>query len=98
MRTFYYNPGDTVSFTLGDVSLGSVTGSAIDSSGGSGRASGTADPKVINLESELLQTLDADGDPSNGINIEASTPTALKGKAIDFDVPVEDPLTMQPLL
>ena len=86
--TFYYNPGDTVSFTLGDVSLGSVIGSAkltpVEVMG----ASGTADPKVINL-SRLLQTLDADGDPSNGINIEASTQTALKGKAIDFDVPVE---------
>ena len=86
--TFYYNSGDTVSFTLGDVSLGSVTGSAkltpVEVMG----ASGTADPKVINL-SRLLQTLDADGDPSNGINIEASTQTALKGKAIDFDVPVE---------
>lgn len=85
--TFYYNSGDIVSFTLGDVSLGSVTGSAkltpVEVMG----ASGTADPKVINL-SRLLQTLDADGDPSNGINIEAATQTALKGKAIDFDVPV----------
>ena len=33
--------------------------------------------------------MDADGDPSNRINIEASTQTVLNGKAIDFDVPVE---------
>ena len=47
--TFYYNSRDTVSFTLGDVSLGSVTGSTkltpVEVMG----ASGTADPKVINL-------------------------------------------------
>ena len=47
--TFYYNSRDTVSFTFGDVSLGSVTGSTkltpVEVMG----ASGTADPKVINL-------------------------------------------------
>ncbi len=66
--TFYYNSGDKVSFTIGGISLGSVTGAAkltpVEVMG----ASGTADQKVINL-SRLLQTLDADGDPSNGINI-----------------------------
>ena len=55
--TFYYKPRDKVSFTIGGISLGSVTGAAkltpVEVMG----ASGTADQKVINL-SRLLQTLD----------------------------------------
>ena len=86
--TFYYKEGDTVSFQIGDISLGSVVAAEkltpVEVMG----ASGTADQKVINL-SRLLQTLDADGDPSNGINIEESTRTALEGKNVDFDVPLE---------
>ena len=85
---FYYNPGDQVSFTIGGISLGSVTGAAkltpVEVMG----ASGTADQKVINL-SRLLQTLDADGDPSNGISINDSTKTTLAAKSVNFDVSVE---------
>ncbi len=86
--TFYYNPGDQVSFTIGGISLGSVTGATkltpVEVMG----ASGTADQKVINL-SRLLQTLDADGDPSNGINITTATKTTLQSKSVDFDVSVD---------
>jgi hypothetical protein len=86
--TFYYKPGDKVSFTIGGISLGSVTGAAkltpVEVMG----ASGTADQKVINL-SRLLQTLDADGDPSNGISINDSTKTTLAAKSVNFDVSVE---------
>ena len=86
--TFYYNSGDQVSFTIGGISLGSVTGAAkltpVEVMG----ASGTADQKVINL-SRLLQTLDADGDPSNGINITTATKTTLQSKSVDFDVSVD---------
>ena len=86
--TFYYNSGDQVSFTIGGISLGSVTGAAkltpVEVMG----ASGTADQKVINL-SRLLQTLDADGDPSNGINITAATKTTLQSQSVDFDVSVD---------
>ena len=86
--TFYYKEGDTVTFEIGDISLGSVVAAEkltpIEVMG----ASGTADQKVINL-SRLLQTLDADGDPSNGINIEESTRTAMAGKTVNFDVPLD---------
>ncbi|MEL0045770.1 MAG: hypothetical protein VW995_13450, partial [Deltaproteobacteria bacterium] len=86
--TFYYKPGDKVSFTIGGISLGSVTGAAkltpVEVMG----ASGTADQKVINL-SRLLQTLDADGDPSNGISINDSTKTTLAAKSVNFDVSVD---------
>ena len=86
--TFYYNPGDQVSFTIGGISLGSVIGAAkltpVEVMG----ASGTADQKVVNL-SRLLQTLDADGDPSNGISISDSTKTTLATKSVNFDVSVD---------
>ena len=86
--TFYYKEGDTVTFEIGDISLGSVVAAEkltpVEVMG----ASGTADQKVINL-SRLLQTLDADGDPSNGINIEESTRTAMAGKTVNFDVPLD---------
>ena len=86
--TFYYKEGDTVSFSIGDISLGSVVGAAKLTPVEVMSASGTADQKVINL-SRLLQTLDADGDPSNGINIEESTRTSMEGKTVNFDVPLE---------
>ncbi|MEC8261278.1 MAG: hypothetical protein VX032_12715, partial [SAR324 cluster bacterium] len=86
--TFHYKEGDIVTFEIGDISLGSVVATEkltpVEVMG----ASGTADQKVINL-SRLLQTLDADGDPSNGINIEESTRTAMAGKTVNFDVPLD---------
>jgi len=66
---FKYNEGDTVTFKLGGVTLGS------------GKATGTVTPahiaggednnKFTNLL-VLLQSLDTDGDPSNGITLPAS--------------------------
>lgn len=85
---FSYNAGDTASFSIGDVSLGSVTAAAVLTPVEVMGASGTADQKVVNL-ARLLQTLDSDGDPSNGIEITSSTSNSLKGKSLNFDVPVD---------
>jgi len=72
---FNYNEGDTVTFKIGGVTLGS------------GKATGTVTPahiaggedsnKFTNLL-VLLQSLDSDGDPSNGITL----PTSLDGTKI----------------
>ncbi len=67
---FKYNPGDTVTFKIGSVTLGT------------GQATGTVTPAHISEGGEdsnkftnllvLLQSLDTDGDPSNGISLPAS--------------------------
>ncbi len=85
---FSYQPGDTASFSIGDVSLGSVAASAVLTPVEVMGASDTADQKVINL-ARLLQTLDSDGDPSNGIEITSSTSNTLRGKTLSFDVDVD---------
>jgi hypothetical protein len=67
---FTYNEGDTVTFKIGGVTLGS------------GKAAGTVTPSHISEGGEdsnkftnllvLLQSLDTDGDPANGITLPAS--------------------------
>ena len=84
---FSYVEGDIASFSIGDVDLGSVAASAVLTPVEVMGATNTADQSVINL-ARLLQTLDTDGDPSNGIEITSSTSNALKGKSINFNMPV----------
>ncbi len=66
---YRYNPNDTVTFTLGTLQLGTVTANGVISpmqlSGGNAN-------KLTNLL-VLLQSLDADGNAANGINITAPT-------------------------
>jgi hypothetical protein len=70
---FSYNPNDSVSFKLGDVTLGSVSASALvtplDLSAGS-------NDKLANLL-VLLQSLDDDGNAANGIRIPAAAAAAV---------------------
>lgn len=70
---FTYNPSDTVSFKLGAVTLGAVTASAlvtpVELSAGS-------NDKLTNLL-VLLQSLDDDGNASNGIKIAAAAAAAV---------------------
>jgi len=84
---FSYVEGDIASFSIGDVDLGSVAASAVLTPVEVMGATNTADQSVINL-ARLLQTLDTDGDPSNGIEITSNTSNALKGKSINFNMPV----------
>jgi hypothetical protein len=71
--SYNYNPGDTVTFKLGAVTLGSVTAngiiSPIDLAGGDA-------VKFKNLL-VLVQSLDSDGNPANGISIPSAAAAAL---------------------
>lgn len=71
--SFRYNVNDTVTFTLGTLQLGSVTATGVISpmqlSGGNAN-------KLTNLL-VLFQSLDADGNAANGINITAPTAAAV---------------------
>ena len=67
--TFNYFPGETLSFAIGDLALGQATGSAqLTPLSIVTGAENAQDPRVSNML-VLLQSLDADGDLNNGIQI-----------------------------
>lgn len=81
---FKYKAGDSVTFYVGDIKLGSSAAQAyvtpIDLS-----ADETARTNLL----ILLQSLDADQNHSNGITISDAVVTALKDKTIDLSLPTE---------
>jgi hypothetical protein len=91
---FRYLPGETVTFFVGDITLGAAIGAAkvtpFDIAGiaapttipNSGQSTVAFD-QAINL-AIFLQTLDADGNPANGIEIPAQTRTMTSGVTLDF--------------
>lgn len=85
---YEYATGETVTFFIGDLVFPSVTATGLVTPLVLAGATDTSAPMVINI-SRLLQTLDADGDPStNGITITE----AAKGAAtlLDFSLSVID--------
>ncbi|MDO6784484.1 hypothetical protein Q4583_10190 [Neptunomonas phycophila] len=87
--TFIYSVGGTVLFTVGDVVLGSANGSTVitpldlvpD-------AADENDDTVVNLL-RFLQSLDADGDPDNGITISATVQDYFNNQTINFEQTVD---------
>lgn len=81
---FDYLPGETVTFKIGDIVLGSSTGGDVVTplSLVPGAVDAT-NPVVTNIV-RLLLTVDADGDPSNGITVTAAASNAAVGKTVDF--------------
>tara|TARA_A100001015_G_scaffold7987_1_gene9847 strand:+ start:1711 stop:4413 length:2703 start_codon:yes stop_codon:yes gene_type:complete len=84
---FSYRSGDQVTFQIGDTILGTVTGGAVITPVELAGVSNTADRRVINI-ARLLQSLDEDQDPSNGVSINATTRAAMLGRNLSFDVPI----------
>ena len=83
--TFMYHEGETVAFMIGDLMLGSAPGSdimtPIDLVPG---AVDETDPTVTNI-CRLLQSLDWDGDLTNGIMITDTMRSEISGRMIDFN-------------
>ena len=77
---FKYNHSDTVEFKLGSLLLGKVTGAAIVTPM---ELAGDNDHRLRNIL-VLFQSLDADGNPENGISIPANAASAL-GASINLD-------------
>lgn len=87
---FQYKAGETVTFSVGELVLGSSAGKPVvtpldivpD-------AKAASDQRVVNI-CVLLQTLDQDGDPANGILIseKAASFVTQYGKTINFNKPV----------
>ena len=88
---FFFQEGETVTFSIGDLVLGSgVARSVVTPVEIVVGAVHANDLKVINL-CRLLQSLDVDGDPSNGIEIpEAASDLLLAGDTIDFNQSLEE--------
>ncbi|SDK74820.1 hypothetical protein SAMN04488034_101323 [Salinimicrobium catena] len=87
---FEYIEGETVTFYVGDIVIGS--GIAKENMSPIDIALST-NPDINSIEvkniSAFLQSLDNDNDPSNGIDIIASTVNAITVSNIDFTQPIE---------
>ena len=86
---FQYRIGDEVTFTVGETVLGEVKGGELITPVELAGTNNTADRRVINI-SRLLQSLDQDGDPFNGISISPTTLSLLGQQAFEFDLPVTE--------
>jgi hypothetical protein len=100
--SFNYAEGDTVSFSLGDISLGQTVAKVrvtpfdlagiVEEAIGGCEVDGVlpedtnAFRRVVNL-AILLQTLDADGNPANGIEIRSEVAALFEGANVEIDQP-----------
>lgn len=87
--TFRYRAGEQVRFLIGDLEFGRSEGQALVSplnlvAG----ADDVNDPAVTNI-CRLLQSLDADGNPNNGIVLSDAVHSAMTGRQIDFAIAPE---------
>jgi hypothetical protein len=76
--------GDTVTFSLGGIALGSAPCAATITPLQLAGVTDVKDAKVVN-RLLALQLLDDDSDPSNGIKLNADVKTALASKSADFN-------------
>lgn len=83
---YAYNPGDKVTFKIGGITLGTVTATGTVTPLDLAAAAGAGKENVATNLLVLLQSLDADGDPSNGITINDNTKTAAANASIDLTV------------
>ncbi len=84
---FEYQPGETVTFAIGGLALGSAPGKPVITPLDLVKdAKGASDQRVVNI-CVLLQTLDQDGDAANGIMITEKTADIVTkyGGEIKFD-------------
>lgn len=84
---FRYVPGETLSFAIGDLDLGTAEGAEVLTPLSITEGASSAQDQRVNNKLILLQTLDADGDLNNGIQITDAirTEVSLQAADIDFD-------------
>lgn len=82
---YHFLEGESVTFTIGSISFGPLLAKAVLTPLDLAGSTDITNRKVINI-ARLLQTLDDDQDPSNGITISAITDPA----ALNFDQDVAD--------
>lgn len=85
---FEYMPGETVTFSIGDITFPPVLAEKIITPFTLAGTTDLSDPTVINIL-RLLQSLDSD-EFLNSISIASSSIDAAKGVSLDFTLPVAD--------
>ena len=88
---YHYREGETVIFSIGNLTLPVVMGAETVTPLDMVDSGAATDPQVINI-ARLLQSLDEDSDPSNGIIIAAPAPGALS-ESMAFDGRDDDAVT-----
>lgn len=80
---FQYNPGETISFKVGNVELGSSAGAPvltpIELVGNVTSGNATVQNMLV-----FLQSIDSDGNPENGIEITPAVRDAFAAQSLDF--------------
>lgn len=87
--SFNYIEGETVTFSIGDIALPTIVASEILTPLSVFSTDDIGDIRVINL-TRLLQSLDVDGDPGNGITLSDSSSASATGLVVDFSSPTFD--------
>ncbi len=85
LGTFTYHPGETVTFSIGDVVLGEAVPAkpALAPMDLAPDALGPRDPAAVNI-GRLLLTLDVNGDPRDGIGLPEGIHDLMAGAGLDF--------------
>ncbi len=84
--TFKYQSGETIRFYVGDILIGEASASDVMTPVNLvPNAVDETNPTVTNI-ARFLQTLDEDGNPSNGIRISSSAFANAAGQSLDFNV------------
>ena len=80
---FAYNLNETVTFSIGDIVLGTVSGDSFITPVELTGSSGPLDQPAINMM-VFLQSIDQDQDPSNGITVTSASRNLAVGASLDF--------------
>ena len=86
---FQYNDGETVTLSIGDIDLPPATGGSVITPLDLVNTQNVNDTLVVNI-ARLLQSLDTDGDPTNGISISDMAHQSATGVTVDFSSPTFD--------
>lgn len=86
--SFNYEAGDIITFKVGNITIGDIAAADINADGkvlpqdlaGVARTD-TTDPTVVKI-AQFLQTLDSDGDATNGITIDATSLAKVDGSGV----------------
>lgn len=81
---FHYMEGETITFSIGDLELPSVMAKQILTPLELASTNDINDVSVVNI-ARLLQSLDQDCDPTNGIKISSEAHLSAEGMKINFD-------------
>jgi len=84
--TFTYAEGESVTFSIGDIELPAVVGADVVTPLTVFSTDDLLDLRVMNL-ARLLQTLDTDANPDNGIDLAEDANASATGLSVDFNSP-----------